>query len=76
MTPGGVSDPGGVCPGGLSDPGGLTPGGVSASVHAGITPPPVNRITHACENITLPNFVAGGNKGPQSSKEANIQTQQ
>ena len=23
-------------------------------------PPPVNRMTDACENITLPNFVAGG----------------
>ena len=66
----GVSAPGGgVCLGGcVSAPGGgvsalgcVCLGGVcsggSASVHSACwdtTPPPVNRITHACENITLP----------------------
>ena len=39
------------------------------SMHATPWPctPPVDRITDACENITLPNFVAGGNE-QESSK--------
>ena len=37
---------------------GVFPSGVSASVHAGIHPP-VNRITDACENITLPQLRCG-----------------
>ena len=40
--------------GGLSMGEGRLPRGMSAPVHAGITPPPVNRITDTCKNITLP----------------------
>ena len=48
--PRGVSVQGGVCPGeGVVCPGGCPP------------PPPVNRITNGCENITLPQHVADGN---------------
>ena len=46
---------GGVC----AQEGGVSAWGVST------TPPRVNRITDACENITLRNYVAGG-------KNANI----
>ena len=50
--------------------GGLYPGGSAQGVSAGgvcpggvwQTPPPVNRMTDRCKNITLRNFVAGGNK--------------
>ena len=47
----------GVCllPGGCL----LQGGGIPACTET--DPPPVNRITDACENITLPYFVAGGN---------------
>ena len=44
--------PGDVCPGGIC-PGGCLPGGVSAR-H-----PPVDRMTVACENITLPQLRCG-----------------
>ena len=55
---------GGLCSGGVSAPGGSSLGGVSASVHAGIhppeqTPPPVNRMTDACKNITLAQLRCG-----------------
>ena len=53
----------GVCLGGMSAwgclPGGVCPGGVCRSA-CWNTPPPVNRITDACENITLRNYVADG----------------
>ena len=59
---------GGVCPGGCLPgegvaakgclPGGCLPRGVSAPVHAGIRPF-VNRMTDACENITLPQLRCG-----------------
>ena len=51
---------GGVCSQGVSALGGSAPGGVSAlgGVYSGgceVPPfPPVNRITDACKNITLP----------------------
>ena len=60
-SPGGVPGPGGgvwsqgvyLVPGGVPGPGGCTCPG---------TPPPMDRITDACENISpCPNFVAGGN---------------
>ena len=57
----GVSAPGGVPGLGGVPRGGSGPVGWYPSMHWGRPPPPVNRITHACENITLPNFVAGGN---------------
>ena len=49
----------GVCPGGVCLVVCVSlPGGVSAPVHAGIyTPPPppwTEFLTHACENITIP----------------------
>ena len=47
MSGGGVSAWGGVCLGVSARE------GVSGPVHAGIHPP-VNRITYACRNITLP----------------------
>ena len=47
-----VSAPGG----GVSAPG----GGIPACTEA--DPPPVNRITDACENITLPQLRCGGNE--------------
>ena len=44
---------GGVCPGGVSA-GGVCPGeGVCLLGGRGCTPPPVDRITDACENITF-----------------------
>ena len=57
---------GGVCPGGcLSE--GCLPRGVSVQ-ESGLSalggcppPPPVNRITNGCEDITLPQHVAEGN---------------
>ena len=60
VCPGGVCPEGegvclggvGVCPGEVSARGCL-PRVVSAPVHAGIHPSPVNRMTDACENITL-----------------------
>ena len=49
---GGGCLPGGVCPG----------GGVHPLLHDGIHPP-VNRMTHRCKNITLPQTsFAGGKK--------------
>ena len=68
-TLGGVySGGGGVCswggcllPGGLSAPGGwcLLPGGCGIPACTEADTPPVNRITHACENITLPQLRCG-----------------
>ena len=70
LVRGGGSAPRGVsAPGGVSALGGSLLLGVSASrgcLLPGIfqhalrqTRPPVNRITHACENITLPQFRCG-----------------
>ena len=56
------SHPGGSPPGTPWEqppPGEQTPLGAGPP---GADTPPVDRITDACENITLPNFVAGGNK--------------
>ena len=53
-APGGCLLPGGVCCRGVSALG----GGVSQHGQRQ-TPPPVNRITHACENITLPQLRCG-----------------
>ena len=39
-------------PGGVSGPGGYLPGPGRGGAWSG-TPPPVDRMTHACENITL-----------------------
>ena len=61
----GMSAPGGSTPGGggawsgRSAPGGggaWSGGGIPACTEAD---PPVNRITHACENITLPQLRCG-----------------
>ena len=56
----GVSDPGigGVCFGGCLLPGGSAPRGIPACTEAD-PPSPVNRITYACENITLPQLRCG-----------------
>ena len=51
---GGVPAPGGVC---LVRGGLVWGGGIPACTEA--DPPPVNRITHACENITLPQLRCG-----------------
>ena len=51
----GVSAPGGVCSGGLCSGG----GGVVSKHVLRQTPLPVNRITHTCENITLPQLRCG-----------------
>ena len=71
----GMSAPGGCAPGGsVCSQGGLLPGGVCSQGRGGVsapggfvsqhalrqTPPPHGQ-THACENITLCNFVAAGN---------------
>ena len=68
---GGVSGPGGVCSGGVSGPGGSAlegcllwgvsgPGGaVWVSQHALRQTPPVNRMTDACQNITLAQLRCG-----------------
>ena len=63
-TPGGCLLLGGVCSWGwgVSAPGGASAleGGRVVSQHAlRQTPTPVNRITHACENITLPQLRCG-----------------
>ena len=60
LLPGGVCSWGGVSAWGVSAPGGSALGGVCS--RGGVRYPPVNRITDACKNITLPNFVAGGNE--------------
>ena len=63
-APGGVWSRGGLVPGGsglggclvrgVSAPGEIWSGGGSASVPSGIPPPPpVNRMTNRCKNITL-----------------------
>ena len=64
----GVSVQGGVCPGGVSAGGCLSRWGVSAQV-GGVCPggvsdthTPVNRITDACESITLPQLRWDDNK--------------
>ena len=53
----------GVCSGGggclLPGEGVSAPGGVVSQHALKQTPPPVNRITHACENITLPPLRGG-----------------
>ena len=64
--PGGFSMPGGVV---VSGPGGFSmPGGVVVSGPGGFSlpePPPVNRMTDRCKNITLAKTsFAAGNKGP------------
>ena len=61
LSPRGVYLVWGVCSGGgVSAPG---PRGVSTPVPGGCQVlPPVNRMTDACKNITLPSFVAGGKK--------------
>ena len=41
----------------------LVLGGLYPSMHWGTPPPHVNRITDACENITLPQLVTGGKNG-------------
>ena len=70
---GGVPGPGGGVPGpggGVPGPGGgtwsggvyLVPGGVylvPGGVPGQVLPPPVNRITHTCKNITLPQLRCG-----------------
>ena len=60
LLPGGVSAPGGcLLLGGICSQGGVCSGGVSAprgwypSMHWGRHPPPVNRMTNRCKNITL-----------------------
>ena len=61
---------GGVCSWGVSAPGGVwcrgsalgvvsAPGGCIPACTEADTLPPVNRITHACENITLPQIRCG-----------------
>ena len=47
----GVSAQGGVCPGEGGSTVGVCPGGC---LPRGCTPPPVNRITDRCKNITFP----------------------
>ena len=50
---------GGACSGGVTGLGGAWSwgmGGIPACTEAD---PPVNRITHACENVTLPQFRCG-----------------
>ena len=71
LLPGGVSAPwGDVCSGGVCSRGGLLPGGLVPGVGVwswgglpqcmlGYLAPPVNRITHASENITLPKLRCG-----------------
>ena len=54
----GVVCPGGVCPG-LCLPGDVYPGGVSARGICVWQTPPVDRMTDACENITLPPLRCG-----------------
>ena len=51
--------PEGVCPGVCLPRGEVSAQGVSSQTH----PSPVNRMTDACENITLRNYVAYGKKG-------------
>ena len=60
LLPGGCLLRGGVCSRGVSAPRGLSaPGGCSPACTEADTTPPVNRITHACENITLPQLRCG-----------------
>ena len=68
-------------PGTRQPPGMQTPSGDLLTRHAGIANlqcmlgyhPPVNRITHMCKNITLPQTsIAGGNKKYQSSRMCTI----
>ena len=61
-APGGFSALGGVCSRGDVCSGGVY---IPACTEAD---PPVNRITDTCKNITLPNFVAEGNKYSQMAK--------
>ena len=41
---------------------GCMAGGMHDRGHAWHICPPVNRMTDRCKNITLPNFIVGGNK--------------
>ena len=61
---------GGVCLG-VSAQGGYPPEGGrgSALLHTGIHPPPVNRITDRCKNITLPQTLFAGRKNPLPNNE-------
>ena len=46
---------------------------ISAAMHAGIPPAPVNRMTDRCKNITLPQTsFAGGNYRPHSTKHLTL----
>ena len=64
---GGVSDWGNVCPGGVCQgvPARGCPWSWGVSAWSGTPPsharPPVNRMTDACENITLPQLAGGNN---------------
>ena len=66
LLPLGISGPGGLLLGVMSGSRGMSPRGLSApgrefvSQHAlRQTPPPVDRITDRCKNITFANFVCG-----------------
>ena len=68
LVPGGVPSPGGctwsrgvyLVPGGVPGLGGVPgPGGVSGPRGWCQVLPPVNRITHTCKNITLPQLRCG-----------------
>ena len=64
LHPGGSAQSGGVCiQGGLPNPGGSAQPGGSASGGVGQAPSPVNKMTHRCKNITLPqtSFAASKN---------------
>ena len=50
---GGCVCPGGICSQGVSAPGGVCSGGVVSQHALRQTPPPVNRMTDRCKNITL-----------------------
>ena len=76
LLPGGFSLPGGVPPswevslpgwGGASFPGSLPARGVSLMGD----PPPVNRMTNRCKNITLPQTSFAGGKNTRSSQKIN-----
>ena len=57
LLPGGVSALGGLLQGGVSATGGGGGGGIPACTEA--DPPPVDRITDACKNITLAQLRCG-----------------
>ena len=63
----------GCLPRGCLPRGGVCWGGVSAPLHAGIHPPPVDRMTDRCKNITLPQTsFAGGNKNDLEQGVLNV----